>query len=1220
MAISKKALSAISNLIAWLQNIEAKWTKSDLPTLPYASLSPSDTAENVEEYLLAIDWAIENRKKFGIFNVALTGPYGSGKSSILKTYIATRRDKGNFFLPISLATFQEEKMPIDGKTQPEKNDLLRLIELSILQQIFYHEDDRRIPDSRFRKIKSFSRFQLVLITGCMLAFVLATIQLFFPSIIATGLLLGDNYVASSIIHWFCIVIFILGLMFVIYRSIRLISSLSIEKLKINNAEINIDKNISKSILNHHLDEILYFFEVTKYDIVIVEDLDRFRETDIFTKLREINLLINNSEKIKREIVFIYAVRDDMFREDNERTKFFEFIIPIIPIINPNNSSQKLLAKASTAQYELSENLIDSVSSFIDDMRLLHNITNEFYLYRQKINKSLKQDNLLALVVYKNLFPNDFAQLSNNKGQLFKVFGETKKLLRDQLTEEIKQINEKAKQRIQEIEEIVLKDLSELRYTYLLFYVGKLRGFVTFVINGSDVPMQNMAEDANFQRLINDECSYTHYLEYQYQYSRTEKIPLKFKQIEDEVNKNRKYSDREKDIKDIYNGRSEELKKSITDNDKKIDTLRKLKMRELVINAKYLFQYENDKQAGLVNLLIRNGFIDENYNDYISLFYEGTITKSDYQFLVNIKTGIDTAFDYALSKTKNLIRKINLYDFETTFVLNYHLLDTLLLIKAFSDKLEVQITALSNESQTSIRFIDGYIDQGQEPGKLVTLLVKKWKGCWNFLENRSQFTSERKKQYFRLIIEHADLSDIKALFAQELFKKALYSYQDFLAIIEDTDRIKAIIKLLDLRFIELDANLSPKDMLEFIYKNCYYQINPKMLSLLLKAKEAYEELGFTTRNYHFIRKSGATDLINYINANMDDYVAVTYLALPDNTEEVEADLIVLLNQPTLDEEHLNGILEKTETLVNNLTAITSIDTKLLIIKSNKIAPTWANLFHYYQADGSTSVEAIAEFISIEENADTLSKTKIPMDEGDSRVYRDFIIKLLLCNDVDNRAYDKMLVSVPYSFTSLTIDDLDDDKVKSLVERRTLSFTKTNFDSLKKIGSYYIRFLEQYRAKFLADISAISLEADDVNHLVKSTVLSDTEKNLFTDKCDEALLKQKGSTLEELGKIVLRNNTYRISDPVLNAIILSQRLSKEQRIRIFKWKHSQVADSQFDPFLNGLQDPYSEITIRGKRPLLPLTEYNEQLANILKSRNYISSFDVKDNGVRINTFSS
>lgn len=70
----------------------------------------------------------------------------------------------------------------------------------------------------------------------------------------------------------------------------------------------------------HLDEILYFFQATDYDVVVIEDLDRFDTPDIFLKLRELNFLLNNSAVVGRKIKFIYAVKDDMFK-DSSRTKF-----------------------------------------------------------------------------------------------------------------------------------------------------------------------------------------------------------------------------------------------------------------------------------------------------------------------------------------------------------------------------------------------------------------------------------------------------------------------------------------------------------------------------------------------------------------------------------------------------------------------------------------------------------------------------------------------------------------------------------------------------------------------------------------------------------------------------------------------------------------------------------------------------------------------------------
>ena len=57
--------------------------------------------------------------------------------------------------------------------------------------------------------------------------------------------------------------------------------------------MNISDGIS--VFNAYLDEIVYFFETTKYDVVVFEDLDRFVNKDIiFYKLRELNTILNNS--------------------------------------------------------------------------------------------------------------------------------------------------------------------------------------------------------------------------------------------------------------------------------------------------------------------------------------------------------------------------------------------------------------------------------------------------------------------------------------------------------------------------------------------------------------------------------------------------------------------------------------------------------------------------------------------------------------------------------------------------------------------------------------------------------------------------------------------------------------------------------------------------------------------------------------------------------------
>ena len=112
------------------------------------SLAPTDDAEKVETYLKTLSWGLLNSKS--IKNIAIAGPYGAGKSSIIDTYIKKNKFTHKY-LKISLATFQDLKE--DKDTSKTKDELERLIELSLLQQFFYHEKDSEIPDSKFQKTK-----------------------------------------------------------------------------------------------------------------------------------------------------------------------------------------------------------------------------------------------------------------------------------------------------------------------------------------------------------------------------------------------------------------------------------------------------------------------------------------------------------------------------------------------------------------------------------------------------------------------------------------------------------------------------------------------------------------------------------------------------------------------------------------------------------------------------------------------------------------------------------------------------------------------------------------------------------------------------------------------------------------------------------------------------------------------------------------------------------
>ncbi len=110
------------------------------PLLPKKLKETDSSFSTVQELKEVLHVAID---KGEIKNVALTGPFGFGKSSILLTL----RDNCTEFeyLPISLATLQaHEGIAENGEKEPineeQEEQLNRKIEYSILQQLIYRED------------------------------------------------------------------------------------------------------------------------------------------------------------------------------------------------------------------------------------------------------------------------------------------------------------------------------------------------------------------------------------------------------------------------------------------------------------------------------------------------------------------------------------------------------------------------------------------------------------------------------------------------------------------------------------------------------------------------------------------------------------------------------------------------------------------------------------------------------------------------------------------------------------------------------------------------------------------------------------------------------------------------------------------------------------------------------------------------------------------------
>ena len=417
-------------------------------------LTPKYQPEQHEVYVRELEAALDRSDGIGVRNIALSGSYGAGKSSVLREL--TRR-VGKRAVELSLSTLGA------NETTAKKNDsTTNRIEKEIVKQLLYTEAPERMRGSRFQRIQRFSLWRafqgaLLLAVPTSIAIYLAgwtsrLVELMGEEAEVDGLAFATSYVGIA------------ALLFFAARHLH--DRLRIDKVSAGSATISLSES-SNSYFDQYLDEIVYFFEVTKKDIVILEDIDRFEDPHIFEELRALNQLLNSVSSLGT-IRFIYAVRDSIFDElealhrgqpeypvrstkdaagEDEvaasmaranRTKFFDLVIPVVPFITHRNARDLMARELAGTKQKVSMQLVDLASHHIADMRLIKNVRNEFEIFsalvlegeRSRLN--LDPSRLFAMMLYKSTHLADFERIRTGRSRIDDVYRASRELVRQQI--------------------------------------------------------------------------------------------------------------------------------------------------------------------------------------------------------------------------------------------------------------------------------------------------------------------------------------------------------------------------------------------------------------------------------------------------------------------------------------------------------------------------------------------------------------------------------------------------------------------------------------------------------------------------------------------------------------------------------------------------------------------------------------------------------------------
>ena len=405
-------------------------------------------------------------------NVALTGSYGCGKSSILERFILKAEQKGHKVARISFATFHQECPIITHAPDDEKSssstrnasaNVANNLEREILGQLLYQGKPSKATRSSFNQVHRTSAVKYILETLVLAAlFLLAIVMMLFSMdgrrdklplwIDSFSGAISGRYALNPIA-----ILSIFFFSFVIALGLRsLFSGFNLKAFSMPSLNLSLDKKEgTETYFNKYRDELIYLFEENKFDTVIFEDIDRFDNLLIFEELRNLNGTLNLAPGIvgtrgKSTVHFVYAIKDGIFAplEDTcteskdvlgaTRVKFFDMIISVVPFISEFNAKE-MISKVFNNELENSfktedgrrfNSLLKLSSPYIADMRLLINIRNDYLIMRDEMgnpsfdkptNLGLTCSGLLGMSIYKNLLPSDFEKLRVGKGKLNELY-------------------------------------------------------------------------------------------------------------------------------------------------------------------------------------------------------------------------------------------------------------------------------------------------------------------------------------------------------------------------------------------------------------------------------------------------------------------------------------------------------------------------------------------------------------------------------------------------------------------------------------------------------------------------------------------------------------------------------------------------------------------------------------------------------------------------------
>jgi hypothetical protein len=645
---------------------------------------------------------------------------------------------------------------------------------------------------------------------------------------------------------------------------------------------------------------------------------------------------------------------------------------------------------------------------------------------------------------------------------------------------------------------------------------------------------------------------------------------------------------------------------------------------------------------LLKYLVRNGYIDESYQDYMTYFYENSLTKNDKIFLRSVTDKKAKEFSYELKNPELVLSRLRPSDFDQPETLNFDLLCFLLKTKHnFLERLIIQL-----KSKKRFDFISQFFNKGTEIEPFIKVLNHFWLHVYKEMLMSDEVSDQQRQKYVTYTLCYSPDDDIKRMNENNCLTDYISQNPDFLSIENpEIDKICTKLILLNVRFENINYNVTNTGLFRLVYEANLYSLNIPMITLILnKVYGISKNEDYKYKNYSLIISKPNERLTQYVKKNIVSYFDVMIDSCESTITDNEQVALDILNNNDIDLERKCLYIEYLQTVIKNIKDVNSMELWSELLNKQKVEYLANNILQYFFNFKNKLDDILIGFINGNSKNILFDYDKIK-NEFDQEKTSAFYKSVIQCKDIDDKKYEMILKKFNRYYTEFSFKGLPKEKMKILIGYSIIQMNKANLFFMRaNYPNELIEFIISDINPYINEINTETFNLDELIDLLEEKSVSDENKIKLLSHTKEPILITDKNYSEHVKLHLLKNNfdevdiqflvtnydketqnikieieklcqeniqplineNISLSPNLLSLLCSNDKIPQDKRIYLLINALPNLELKQAKKCFTRLKMSDFMSLFEGKRPKIEKKAYTEKLLSALQEKSWISSY--------------